>query len=219
MKTVLQKSLDAKNFEPSEWLIGLGHDDSLLKEKRHPIRIDLAEISLEIPIYLFHVSGHLGVANSKAFSIAKLSAASKNPLGGRIRRFLNSSEPTGGVEEAAVYPFQAMAMNSVKNPARGFQKAIEIYAKNGITTAQDGAASFQTRSLLGTAAERDPFDIDVIAYVTSQGIPISQIRSLNFGQYEKRIKLGGIKLILDGSPQVKTAYLSKLYLKPPHDEG
>ena len=35
------------------------------------------------------------------------------------------------------------------------------------------------------------------------------------GVYVNRLKLGGVKLILDGSPQGKTAYLSKPYLVPP----
>ena len=67
---VLQKSLHAKNFEPGEWLIRFGYDDSLLDE-----------IGLEIPVYLIHVSGHFGVANSKVLAIAKLSAVLKNPAG------------------------------------------------------------------------------------------------------------------------------------------
>jgi predicted amidohydrolase YtcJ len=42
--------------------------------------------------------------------------------------------------------------------------------------------------------------------------------SINFGSYEGRLKIGGIKLILDGSPQGKTAYLTEPYYKPPHSE-
>jgi predicted amidohydrolase YtcJ len=34
-----------------------------------------------------------------------------------------------------------------------------------------------------------------------------------------RLKVGGIKLILDGSPQGKTAYLTEPYYKPPHNEA
>ena len=42
---------------------------------------------------------------------------------------------------------------------------------------------------------------------------------LNFGSYTGRVKVGGIKLILDGSPQGKTAYLTEPYYKPPHNES
>ena len=92
---VLQKSLHAKNFEPGEWLIRFGYDDSLLDE-----------IGLEIPVYLIHVSGHFGVANSKVLSITKLSAVLKNPLEGRIRRYSNSSEPSGLSRRRRFIPFK-----------------------------------------------------------------------------------------------------------------
>ena len=219
LKAVLKKALADKKLQPGEWLIGFGYDDSLLKEQRHPTRDDLDEISREIPVYLIHVSGHLGVANSKALSITKISAASPNPPGGKIRRYLSSSEPNGVVEETAAYPLQKMAMASVKNPIDGYEKAIQVYARHGITTAQDGAASAPSLALLKMAAKKGHLKIDIIAYVVGQDIPISQIRRLNFGQYENRVKLGGIKLILDGSPQGKTAYLSEPYLKPPSGEA
>ena len=45
------------------------------------------------------------------------------------------------------------------------------------------------------------------------------LNSINFGSYEGRLKIGGIKLILDGSPQGKTAYLTEPYYKPPHSES
>ena len=43
--------------------------------------------------------------------------------------------------------------------------------------------------------------------------------ALTLVTYEGRVKVGGIKLILDGSPQGKTAYLTEPYYKPPHNES
>jgi len=38
------------------------------------------------------------------------------------------------------------------------------------------------------------------------------------GEYQGRLKVGGVKLTADGSPQGKTAYLSRPYFKPPQNE-
>lgn len=38
------------------------------------------------------------------------------------------------------------------------------------------------------------------------------------GSYRNRFRIGGIKITCDGSPQGKTAYLSRPYLRPPHGQ-
>src|SRR6185369_16034800 len=56
----------ARTTAPGQWITGRGYDDTLLKEKRHPTRYDLDQVSTEHPIWITHISGHLGVANSRA---------------------------------------------------------------------------------------------------------------------------------------------------------
>ena len=43
-------------IKEGKWLIGVGYDDSLLKENRHVNRDDLDRISTTVPILLMHVS-------------------------------------------------------------------------------------------------------------------------------------------------------------------
>lgn len=51
---------------PGEWILGFGYDGSSLMEQRHPTRLELDQIAPEHPVYLWHSSGHMGVANSVA---------------------------------------------------------------------------------------------------------------------------------------------------------
>lgn len=214
----LKEFIKQSNLQPGEWVIGLGYDDSLLKEKRHPTKKDLDQVSTEHPIYLVHVSAHLGAANSLGLSLANIDSNSPNPAGGKIRRYENSSEPNGVFEETAAYPIQQLAMSSYKDPLGSVKAAMKVYAKNGITTAQDGASSPESIGLLKAADAQGMVNLDVISYPIGQGGFYATKDSINFGDYEGRIKVGGIKLVLDGSPQGKTAYLTKPYLKPPHGE-
>jgi predicted amidohydrolase YtcJ len=62
-------------------------------------------------------------------------------------------------------------------------------------------------------------NLDIISYPIGQNGLDKNLDSINFGSYEGRLKIGGIKLILDGSPQGKTAYLTEPYYKPPHSES
>ena len=218
IQSELREFINKENLKPGEWVIGMGYDDSLLREQRHPTRKDLDAVSTINPIYLIHVSGHLGAANTLGLSLANITSESQDSPGGKIRREENTSEPNGVLEETAAYPVQQLAMTSYKDPMGSIVKAMEVYASNGITTAQDGASNQSSIGLLQAADAQNLLTIDVISFPIAQGVPDESIQSLNFGSYSGRLKMGGVKLILDGSPQGKTAYITKPYLVPPHGQ-
>ena len=218
LQSELKKFIKDSNLKPGEWVMGLGYDDSLLAEKRHPTKDDLDEVSTEHPIYLIHVSSHLGAANSLGLKLANINSKTQDPPGGKIRRYVNSLEPNGVFEETAAYPLQQLAMSSYKDPIGSVKKAMQIYARNGITTVQDGASSPETIALMQAADAQGMINLDVISFPVGQNGLDQNLDSINFGSYEGRLKIGGIKLILDGSPQGKTAYLTEPYYKPPHSE-
>ena len=215
----LKKFIKDSNLQPGEWVMGLGYDDSLLAEQRHPTKDDLDAVSTDHPIYLIHVSAHLGAANSLGLSLANINSETNDPPGGKIRRYENSLEPNGVFEETAAYPLQQLAMSAYKDPIGSVKKAMDIYARNGITTAQDGASSQETIALMQAADAQGMINLDIISYPIGQNGLDQNLDSINFGNYKGRLKIGGIKLILDGSPQGKTAYLTEPYYKPPHSES
>jgi predicted amidohydrolase YtcJ len=79
---------------------------------------------------------------------------------------------------------------------------------------QDGASSPETIGLMKAADTQGMINLDVISYPIGQNGLEKNLDSINFRNYEGRLKVGGIKLILDGSPQGKTAYLTEPYYKP-----
>lgn len=74
-----------------EWIIGVGYDDTLLAERRHPTRADLDRASTEHPIGIWHVSGHLAVANGAALEA----------LGYGPRRRIPRAASSGAIRAAA----------------------------------------------------------------------------------------------------------------------
>ena len=169
----LKKYIKDLKIQPGNWVIGLGYDDSLLEEQRHPTREDLDEVSKEHPIFLIHVSSHLGAANSKGLELAEINADTKDPAGGKIRRYSDSNIPNGVVEETAAYPLQMSAMQAYKDPISSVKEAMQVYASHGITTAQDGAASIESIGLMKAANAQGNVNIDVISY------PIGQIENFD----------------------------------------
>jgi len=90
------------------WLLGMGYDDTLLAEGRHPTRHDLDRASTDHAIAVTHVSGHIAVVNSRALAQLGIDKDTPDPEGGLIRRDPETGEPDGVLEEEAMMSIQQM---------------------------------------------------------------------------------------------------------------
>ena len=68
-------------------------------------------------------------------------------------------------------------------------------------------------------ADTDGLALDVEVYLAAMDPQFRLPEDRVLGEYQNRVKLSGVKLFLDGSPQGKTAYLSEPYLVPPAGQG
>jgi hypothetical protein len=198
-------------------IFGFGYDESRLKEQRVPTRDDLDQVSTEVPVLIMHTSGHIGVGNSKALEAARITAETADPEGGWFLRREGSREPNGIAQELAMAQLFAPLLSRFDADAwLAIVKAgAEFYASFGYTTCQEGRAMPGAVQNIVAAAERGLLPIDYIAYpdiVMSR----DQIRAPLLGRdYRNRFRVGGAKLTIDGSPQGKTAWLSRPYHVPP----
>ena len=207
----MRSQVQAPMTQATGWVIGFGYDDSLLAENRHPTREELDAVSSELPVVALHVSLHLATANSKALEMAGISAATEDPPGGFIRRKEGSREPDGVLEESAMWLLLAKLPSSEGPQALlPLIAAQQTYAKHGITTVQDGATDPATLKSLRKAAESGLLQVDVVAYPLWT-TAVESIGDQNVGTYQNGLKIGGVKIVLDGSPQGKTAFLSQPY--------
>ena len=203
-------------------ILGFGYDDAQLKEQRHPTRHDLDEVSKDLPVYCIHQSGHLGACNTKALEIAGITAESKNPTGGVIRREKDGKTPDGVLEEtihltALMKVMPKMGEAELDGLA---QAGMKMYAANGYTMAEEGRSIELIDRCWMRLAEKEKLLIDVLSY------PDISFSEKPFGLdtpwYSRNLKGGyriaGVKISLDGSPQGKTAFLTQPYFVPPHGQ-
>jgi len=200
------------------WVMGAGYDDSLLQEQRHPNRHDLDQVSTEKPVFIRHVSGHLGVCNSVCLKLAGINSRSKNPEGGVYRREAGSQQPNGVLEEKALDAIAKLWPKAdLQQQLARIPELNRYYAQYGITTVQDGATSTAGLDFLAEAAKRKLLTMDVVAYPYYNWVDLSQQKYQpgKTTEYHNGYRIGGIKLVLDGSPQGKTAWLAHPYHIPP----
>ncbi|WP_372616698.1 amidohydrolase [Falsiroseomonas sp.] len=202
-------------------IFGFGYDDSQLREGRHPTRDELDQVSTEFPVLIVHASSHLAAANSKALELAGVTAARPDPTGGVFRRRAGTREPDGVMEENAMIAVAGPLLGRLDEAAwlSMIRAGSEFYASFGYTTCQEGRAMGPVVGRLTEAADRGLLAVDVVAYPDILGAADQLGGALHGRAYRNRLRIGGAKLSLDGSPQGKTAWLSRPYHVPPPGAG
>lgn len=213
------QSINKPFIDKVGWIIGFGYDDSQLAERRHPVASDLDLISLDVPVLLIHQSGHLGVMNTKGLQVSGYDEGAPNPSGGVIRRKKGTTMPNGVLEEMALFqPLFGILSKMDEEMSKAMVLAgIDAYTKYGFTTAQEGRATGAMCDLLRKMAGESALAIDVVAYpdIEKELAYMLAHKQKDQFNYFHNFRLGGVKISLDGSPQGKTAWLTKPYLVPP----
>jgi predicted amidohydrolase YtcJ len=218
---------EINNTDLTGWIVGLGYDEAQFlgdDKAKHPDRIDLDKVSTEFPVIAVHSSGHLIACNSMALKLAGIEKGTVAPPGGVIRCFKSDDpdeylsegygpeDPNGVLEETAC--MQILGLLTLQKPealATIVEKANDIFAEHGFTTAQDGRASKSSFDALKEVAKTGKLRIDVHAYVDCQMVNNVHEDEWPTKWYCNHLRLAGVKLNLDGSVQGKTAWLSKPY--------
>ena len=210
--------IDEKEIPPGETVSGGGYDDSLLEEGRHPTRYDLDRISTEHPIIVRHVSGHLSAANSLALANSDITADTPDPEGGHIRRVAGSNEPDGVLEERAGRLLSRGGGGGYSQTADDLdelaRKSVSVYNGYGVTTIQwGGGTSPQMIRALREVAAREPLNADIAVYSSARGILDDSVHYER--TYTNGVRVAAVKLLLDGSPQGRTAWVTEPYVEGP----
>lgn len=123
-----------KGKKPGEWIMAYY---LILTDKQIPTKEDLDPVAKENPVFLMHIGGHWGTANSVAMQIAQISASTPSPEGGIIER--KNGELTG-----VFYNHRAMDMLRRFAPPISndeVRKAIletqKVFASCGVTSFHD----------------------------------------------------------------------------------
>jgi predicted amidohydrolase YtcJ len=204
-----------RKLGPGKFVMGFGYDPELLTERRPPSKQELDAAFPDNPVIIVHVSGHGAMLNSKALAAYDVTAATPTPPGGVIGREPGSNDPNGLLFETAFLPIFA------KVPGPGDDEVLEIlkagqqlYLQEGITTAQEGATMKHQVDLLRILAQRGDLKLDVVMlpFITEIDAVFGGQPPANEPVYKNRLRIGGVKVVSDGSPQGRTAAFTTPYL-------
>ncbi|MFM7361896.1 MAG: amidohydrolase [Cyanobium sp.] len=231
LQQVLREHVAHHPLAAGDWVVAYGYDPDGLSDGRPLDKADLDPLFPDHPVMVIHNSNHGAVLNSCALALIGYDASTPDPAGGVIVRRPGSTEPAGLVMETAFLPlFVHMPKPSEAERLGRFAAAQQLYTSKGITTAQDGATTAADLGLFLKAADQGLLQIDLVSLPLvlevptmlrerfpdfhGQALELPQPARDAFGAYRHHFKLQGIKLLVDGSPQGKTAFWSQPLLTP-----
>lgn len=209
----LKDYMEKNSINKQGIIFASGYDHNFLKEGKHPDKTLLDRVSRWVPIYISHASGHMGVANSALLDLVGLTSNTPDPEGGKFGRNTDGTL-NGYVEETpALMQILLPALPRMKmDIEKQMELAQEFYLKHGITTVQEGASNGQGVQRLIQYALSGKLQLDVVVYILENEYEQSSAVFKDYvDAYNNGVKIGGAKIILDGSPQGKSAWLSKPY--------
>ncbi len=197
----------AASVAPGQWIQGAGWDDAKLSEHRYITHQDLDAVSPNNPVYLEHVSGHLGVANTTALKLARIDKQTSDPYGGVIERD-KSGEPTGILKDTAMDLVSSLLP---KDPddinVRAAKLVSEKAAEVGLTTIHDIFLSSEEISGYQEAYKRGWLKIRVQMSPRIGSMADAEKLAhmgVHTGFGDDQLKFGAAKMFADGGMGART---------------
>jgi len=210
----------ASQHKPGEWIVGSGWDQTRWPDKTFPHRQDLDEVSPNNPVFLVHVSGHVGVANSLALKHTEITEDTKNPTGGEIERDADGN-PTGMFKEGSAMEFveQKIPDPTPEQRRRGIELVLQELASNGVTSAQDNSA-WEDFLVYHDLKEEKKLTTRITEWLPFMA-PLTELQNMRSegGTTDPWLKTGALKMVTDGALGSRTAAMLAPYSDEPSTSG
>ncbi|MBX6753792.1 MAG: amidohydrolase [Thermorudis peleae] len=204
----------ARSTPPGTWIIARGYDQARLAEGRHPSRTDLDRATTQHPVLLVRACGHIGVVNSQGLALAGITATTPDPPGGTIDRDVHG-EPTGVVREAALEAVRrCIPEPTVEQIEEALISAGRLFLSHGVTSVAEAgignAREFTAYQHLAQSGQL-PVRTTLMVRINDLFEPFAEL-GLRSGFGDHWLRIGPMKLFLDGSIGGRTARMSEPYL-------
>lgn len=211
----------AAKFPDRPWIVGSGWNQELWGTGRFPTSAELDAALADRPVLLSRIDGHAAWVNTRALQMAGVTAATKDPAGGRIERIAGSQVPSGVLVDAAqnlMQPFVPPPRPEDLDLA--LYEAQQILIKRGVTAVADMGTSIEDWQSFRRAGDAGTLQVRIMAY----GAGIED--TLLIGGpgptrwlYADKLRLNGVKLYLDGALGSRGASLKAPYADDPKNLG
>jgi len=202
----------AQETPEGKWILGHGWDQTIFIEKRYPSILDLDEASPDNPVVLYHLSGRMCVANSKALELAGVTKETSAPSGGNIEKNAETGEPTGVLRENAMDLVWKIIPEPVEEEImEAACLACEKIVEAGVTSVHWMVSSSTEIQIIKRlrAENKLPLRVYIIASANILDHKTDYDSCTGFG--DNLVRIGGVNIFADGFLAARTAALHEPY--------
>ncbi|SFF74577.1 hypothetical protein SAMN05518801_101181 [Novosphingobium sp. CF614] len=203
------------------WILGSGWNQVQWGLDRMPTAAELDRVTGGKPAWLSRVDGHAGWANSAALAAADLTAATPDPAGGEILRLAGSKTPAGVLVDAATALVEAkLPRPRPEDRDTAVGEAQLALLAQGVTAIADMGTSIEDWQAFRRAADLGRLRIRIVAYAAGiDDMGLIGGPGPSPWLYDDRLKMNGLKLVLDGALGSRGAWLKAPYADDPQAIG
>lgn len=211
----------AKAHPDRPWILGRGWNQELWPEKRFPTAAELDAVVPDRPVWLTRVDGHAGWANSQALLAAGVSAATRDPAGGKIERLGAGGKPAGVLVDTATDLIDSkVPAPRPEDRDMALAKAQEILLAKGVTAIADMGSTIEDWQAFRRAGDNGSLRIRIMSYAAGvDNMSLIGGPGPTPWLYDDKLRLNGVKLYVDGALGSRGASLKAPYADAPGTKG
>jgi predicted amidohydrolase YtcJ len=217
LQEIQRRVADYAKQNPNEkWITGSGWEYSALPGNRLPTRRDLDAVVRNRPVILSSYDGHTAWANSKALEMAGINSATKFKGYGEIVFEEKTKEPSGVLKEGATDLVERLIPEpSRERKLEALRRGMKLAAELGITSIQNASGGNETVSLYEELLQRGELTLRTSVAISvgpqTNQADINRIRAMARKYKDSMLRVGAIKIMVDGVIETHTAAMLQPY--------
>ena len=204
-----------------EWILGYGWDEGAWAS-RYPTLTLLSERVPDHPVYLRGLHGYAVWGNRLAFERAAITAATRAPAGGEIRKDA-AGNPSGVLLNAAVGLLEAAIPRPTTAQIEALvQKGLEAMAEAGYVAVHEAGADSELMAAFEHLAAAGRLPVRVYAMLSGRDHPLLERwreKGRETPAEQRMLTTLGIKVFFDGALGSRGARLIAPYTDRPRERG
>ena len=219
---VIQRVVErARTAKPGEWILGRGWDQNLWPDKKFPTHEALSRAVPNNPVVLSRIDGHAILANAMAMREAGITAATKDPSGGRIERLPDNSPSGVFVDNAESLVGRRVPDATPAQTRAAVLAAVTEANRWGLVGIHDAGADRETIDIYEALARENRFNLRNYVLISDDSADISHYlaRGPQSALYDGHVWIRSIKLYSDGALGSRGAALLAPYSDDPGNTG
>ena len=205
-----------RSAQPGEWVLGHGWNQNTWDA--WPSTVDLDKIAPNNPVYLTAKSLHAAWANSAALKLASITSASPDPANGQLQRDEHGDLTGILLESAMELVSHVIPEPSVEDVAEAIRGAQPILWHMGLT----GVHDFDRRvcfMALQQLHARGKLKLRITKSIPLDDLGHAVELGLRTGFGDDWLRIGSVKVFMDGALGPRTAAMLQPYLNEPENRG